>query len=350
MSTMNNFTLLLQEESLSITIIDKVYDQDFFSSFSEYIPIEKESLRKKSEKNPYIHIEVNSYDKSNDNDLSLFNKIEVFPDNFYFRKKLIDKVELIDDLKTHKILSFHKKSRYEFKLLVDRNFSSERVSSLLLRLIRDVIQNFLHKKGYVALHMSSVSDSKGRVIGFMGNKGAGKTGIMLKLLKQDNHFFANDRVFFSPKTKAIIPFPIAAMVSKESLVDIPESLQIKLDNNETRRKDHFLKGYEKIGFTPREISDAYKCKMFFNGTLDKLYILKTSPSLCIENISNEEILGVFSQNVYSPVDPTYLWNWSVAEVDESRDICLKKLIKSLNIEKLSFNFCSLSSEFLMSLL
>jgi hypothetical protein len=80
---------------------------------------------------------------------------------------------------------------------------------LRLPLLGPVLALFLHRKGYFVLHASAVALSTFRGIGFLGDKGAGKSTTAAAFLKHDCHLITDDVLAIAarPSPKMLSAFP-----------------------------------------------------------------------------------------------------------------------------------------------
>lgn len=84
-------------------------------------------------------------------------------------------------------------------------YVSDRSNIQFIELIRDLITRFSESRGAVILHASAISQKRGLLVN-AGEKGAGKTTIMLDMLRRlpNWRYFAGDKVFCSIRDGQII--------------------------------------------------------------------------------------------------------------------------------------------------
>jgi hypothetical protein len=207
-------------------------------------------------------------------------------------------------------------------------------SSFILRAYREISKVMLYNEGYNLVH-ASMTTQNGNVTAFIGNKGAGKSAWLIKNLKSGESFLTNDRAFVNFNNLKTIPYNIAAMVSKETLKHLSESLLNKIDKNLIIRRDHQLAGYNKVGLSPLEICYSYNNSLVHEGNLNKVFFLEqTSSSLKDFEIKKiydlNEIEHLLDQNDYTQTDPTY------KSGIYSRPPIFKSIKRKLDLKKISF--------------
>ena len=226
----------------------------------------------------------------------------------------------------------------EVIIFYNKNFGLN-LPSLLLRVIRDVYQAIMHASGYLMLHMSAVV-LNGKAIAFMGNKGAGKSSLLLRFMKNGFGFLANDRVFVNIEERKIFSYPIACLILKDFMTDLPGCLLNSLSENGLMLNYHSDPNYDKVGFTPKELTNGFKVPWVHLSYLDKIYLIdsnsNTTSSSDLDEVGTEK-RNVISNNVFTPNDPTYLFNWvnSSKIVSPIPNDIIDKLIENSMIG----NFC-----------
>ena len=154
--------------------------------------------------------------------------IKVFDRNHYNLIEVAQKRILINNDETHFIECLYSKGG-DFPYQIDVYVNETRgdlIPKIVLRIIRDLLQKQCHLDEGIMLHGSTITKKNGHSIVFLANKGSGKTSWMLKMLKHGWHFLGNDRLFLfvddKQDTPKIIPYPIAAMLSQENLINLPD--------------------------------------------------------------------------------------------------------------------------------
>ncbi len=95
-------------------------------------------------------------------------------DIFIFRKKIITLINLYQEVKTNKIVTYYQISIYQFLLVV-----------------RAIVEKLLETRGFI-LH-SSAANIRGKAYLFLGKSGAGKSTV-ITLLKKEYQSLADDSV------------------------------------------------------------------------------------------------------------------------------------------------------------
>jgi hypothetical protein len=274
--------------------------------------------------------------------------IEVFPGNNYFRVKDGRSLFLLHETRCHSIHSIFDSAgsaipnRIELKYLEP---DAPKVESLVLRIIRDLLQNRLHEANHFILHAACLCRN-GATVALVGDKGAGKSAWMLRLLSQGWGLIANDRVFVSYENMTAIGYPIAAMINPASLQNLPATLKRKLEEGRIIRHDHKTPGYKKIGFTPMELCLSANVPHLENERLTHIIILNSrGDSHSLRQISStaivsETLQATFSRNIYYPNDPTYAFDWCThpAKKRFTSEALTQRLTKAAFCFQLDFNW------------
>lgn len=322
------------------------YEKEFefaLSHLEEYLKIS--ATVNKPDITFYITFKNEELLKEADGDL-----IETFPGNRYYRSCIEDTVLLTHSSLSHSI-QVHHESPNSIHAIIRTTNTSIKTESIFLRLYRDVLQRNLHDKNYLLSHMACVGIHNS-YIGIMGNKGEGKSGILMKLLSLKFNYLANDRVFLHPEKGCVITYPIAAMISKESLNDAPQSLNQKILSSKIIRKDHLIKGYNKIGLTPLELVKSFDVRMEIHGKLIAIIILKRSKNnqaTTLRPATHAEIDEVLMDNIYAKKDPTYKFNWIYPQDTSNEEPRFDELSKSFKYYLLEYSFDNMPNSFLKNL-
>lgn len=219
-------------------------------------------------------------------------RIEHFPGQWVLRRTTKETVDLVDLEGRYSIRSSGVPTRH---VSIVRSGGAPAPARLFLRVVRDLMHHQLLSSGYLMLHAAVVCRD-GVGVAFMGDKGAGKSSWMVRALASGWNLIANDRVYVHADSMDVVAFPIAALLSWETIEHLPQHLREAISADTILRRDHHTPGYSKVGLAPLELSRAFGVKLASHCRLGKVVILTNT---------SEPLEAVISRNVYSPRDPTY---------------------------------------------
>lgn len=263
-----------------------------------------------------------------------------FPGNYYWRHEYPKQIFSASIKKSHNIRAHFEtnESVYPYLIEIEEN-SSLNFSSFVLRAFREIQHQYLVSQGYILLHASACMDGE-KVIAFTGDKGAGKSAWLLRCLQRGCAFLANDRVYLHLETLDVRPFPIAALISRPSLKNLPQDLIYAIETNQIQRRDHLIPGYNKVGLTPLELVQAFHVTLAASGQLNELHILST------HSLNDADISKTLDRNIYLPKDPTFTFGLFTRGKSElvNNEGLVRHLIKMKLVTPLYFSWTHFDQE------
>ncbi len=242
-------------------------------------------------------------------------KVTVFPGNTYSVFEKEGHRILFSDTSSHSYSVTYSERALPESIAVRGDFVNALTpapEALLLRIYRDILHHTLLQQGFLLFHGAAVTKN-GRTVLIVGDKGSGKTPWMLKALRSGWSFVANDRVLIElHQQPRIATFPIAAMLNRLSLTQLPVLLRNAILANRSSRKDHLSGMHAKIGVTPTELANAFGVPYVMTGRLDRVLILNGTQEkhreMALRSPNCEMAQTEIEKNVFYPSDPTYLFD------------------------------------------
>lgn len=238
--------------------------------------------------------------------------IEAFPGVYYSRIESLSTINLTNEDLALRVectqFSNFRGVRLPTRISVNSDFSAHSVTaeSIILRIARDLLHSWLTVQGWQLLHMS-VASRQGTSVAFLGDKEAGKTPWLLRCLQKGWSYTTNDRAYYHPLSKQVLGFPIVALLSSESLKQLPQELREKVSRGDNRRGKR-PEGYQKYSLLPFELAAAFQTSVEPLGELESVYILegyggpmKTEQA----DASDARVNEIVAKNLYTRYDPTY---------------------------------------------
>lgn len=137
--------------------------------------------------------------------------------------------------------------RADHIILSTPNSGHAPLSLVLLRVLRALSIGSMMRRGALLLHASALAGEE-RAIIFIGNKGAGKTTLMLHGLRAGFKFVSNDRVLLS-KEGNVTGVPMASGLNRDTLEEFEELAMLHAEFQ------YSPKG--KVLFTVQELTQAF---------------------------------------------------------------------------------------------
>jgi hypothetical protein len=122
------------------------------------------------------------------------------------------------------------------------------------RMVREFIAQSAAKENFLRLHAAAVTDHAGRGLLILGTKGAGKTSLMLSLIREGvSRFCANDRLLLSCNNSSpeALGLPNSVRLDLRALKQFPQFEQLP-----SRRMVSSREGELKVAFAPQELCRA----------------------------------------------------------------------------------------------
>jgi hypothetical protein len=236
-------------------------------------------------------------------------EIETFPGERYHRS-----IKCNDTLLVHVSLdhSFIIQYKLQHDLLpksievISKHITDGLLASYIMRIFRDILYSMAINSGYHMMHGGLISIS-GSTYGIVGEKGAGKTHAILRLLSSRAEYLANDRFLLHPRSKHVVSFPIVIRLSRSGSYTLPTRLMEMVSKRTYYRAKREAASDDKISLTPRELVEAFSSTLALEGTIRSLFALK---AFGIENPESENTESLplshfVDQSVFVPCDPTY---------------------------------------------
>ena len=161
-----------------------------------------------------------------------------------------------------------------------------REATELSRLVRDIITKNLFDNGWFMLHASTVTNGR-ESVAFCGDKGVGKTSIMLEMLKNGWSYVSNDRILLNITSQNALAFNWPTTIPiMWPLVDksVELSSMIECSDFPTYPQFQFWKTFAdkerfakfKVCFTEKELTDAFKSSVFNSVDLTHVFFVERS--------------------------------------------------------------------------
>lgn len=193
------------------------------------------------------------------------------------------------------------------------------------------------------LHGAAVSyKNKGIII--LGQKGSGKTSLLMRFVGNKSELISNDRVFIN-KDLDIISFPQAIRVGTGTFQKENKLFDYFADNLFYREQDDIKNDEFKYLITMAEISCIYNTVSIMKHSLDYVVIpnVQIGSSECGIELITEEAMKkqVFDEICFTPIDESFRYCWiyspklSIDEKCDNRKIVWEKL-KNKTFIKVSY--------------
>lgn len=161
-----------------------------------------------------------------------------------------------------------------------------REATELSRLVRDIITKNLFHNGWFMLHASTVTNGR-ESMAFCGDKGVGKTSIMLEMLKNGWSYVSNDRILLNVTSQKAMAFNWPTIIPVmwplvEKSVEL--SSAIECSDFPTYPQFQFWKTFAdkerfekfKVCFTEKELTDAFNASVFNSVNLTHIFFIERS--------------------------------------------------------------------------
>ncbi len=345
--------------SINTAIRFEIFCNSFFDErlFAEYIPTCQSTYYVILELKISVVVGLDAVNMSRDIDLSGTNVFKIIPfpgeSVTVYDQELTRVVDVMDgDIRVvcHYSLSETEVPYHVFVLVLNEEtaLSPER---LILRIVRDIMYHILHRNGYILFHGSLVASDRFGV-SFVAPKNGGKSTWLLHSMGNGWDYVANDRYFLNIGNRHAIAFPIAALIHKHCVGLLPDGLRARVSEDCITRSDHKKIGYMKIGFTPRELAEAYGVGFKLDTIVDYYFILNSVSS---ENIyrsiehDDEVKFKVISDSNYSLLEPTYKFGIYGRSEDFRDTVGVEKdQVNKFKFKYLDFNRNTLGDAFVSS--
>ena len=237
-----------------------------------------------------------------------------------------------------------------FYILYDYECKKRR--SLSLYVIRELIYRECENRGCICLHAASCRvEDKGIIL--IGEPGAGKTGLLLALMEENNaNFISNDRILVDHNLQlTTIPMPVRISVesikSSKVLLDFIMANLEKLCRKQKNQIERMTRsdsknGKEKIELSPLEISKCFSANYLNTSSLGAIIIPEFNSIhgnfIEISTIDTKEARKCLRQNCYTPDDPLWIEPWFGRKTITKDSIFSKldKIIAAVPIYKIKF--------------
>ncbi|MBN3189251.1 hypothetical protein H4F64_03365 [Pectobacterium brasiliense] len=154
-------------------------------------------------------------------------------------------------------------------------FKSKALYKAAFREIRDHLDTFIINNDVMTLHASCVSDSRGAIC-IIGDKFAGKTTLMLKLLSLNYNFISNDKPYIYKSEGKFYAFslPVSAGIRYGSL-DISPYLKDSIQNLSSSDEVEFST-QGRVHLSPKIICDIFNTSYCNHAAIRKFIYLETN--------------------------------------------------------------------------
>lgn len=227
-----------------------------------------------------------------------------------------------------------------FYILYD--YVCKKRSSLSLYVIRELIYRECENSGSICLHAASCRiENKGIIL--VGAPGAGKTGLLLALVEENNAIFiSNDRILIDHNLRLTsIPMPIR--ISVESIKSSRVLHNFIMNNSKMLCRKQNIQieeiarfdsksNKDKIELSPLEISKCFSTNCLNTSSLDAIIIPEFNSQhgdfIEISTIDKEVAKNYLRQNCYTPQDPLWIEPW-FGRKEIAKDLIFSKLDRIL---------------------
>ena len=254
-------------------------------------------------------------------------KIEYFKNQYCYRHYYNDFVWLVEENGEWIV------NLCDEKIYIYTSNENESLYVYLLRILRSIACGYNEDDTMLLLHGAAVShNNKGIII--IGEKGSGKTSLLMRFIGNKSEVISNDRVFIS-KDMDIISFPQALRVGTGTFKKENRLTNYFSDNLFFRKQDDINNDEFKYLITMEEISNIYNTVSIMKHSLDYVIIpnVKIASSECsIEFITKEKVKKqIFDKICFTPIDESFRYFWiyspklSIDEKCKNRKIIWEKL-------------------------
>lgn len=250
------------------------------------------------------NFEYNTACKMIDN-CNLYEKVEYFKNSycyqFYFQEQIWIKEENADW-----IIKIDDK-----KMCIYVSETNDMYNIYLLRILRSIAYGINEDKGMILLHAAAVQyDEKGIVI--IGEKGSGKTTMLINFIMSNANFISNDRVFINDKME-IISFPQALRIGVGSFENAKNMKRYYQNRDFYRRQANINSTTFKYLITIDEICTIFDSMALMKGNLDWVVVpqIQIDSEEChLECITEEKKKKeIFDKICFTPIDESFRYEW-----------------------------------------
>ncbi|MGG7445981.1 hypothetical protein ACQ3G7_07845 [Kosakonia oryzendophytica] len=196
-----------------------------------------------------------------------------------------------------------------FDLKIYSLFKSKKLYKAAFREIRDYIDGFIVNQEVMTLHAACVSNDRGAVC-IMGDKFAGKTTLMLKLLSLKYNFLSNDKpyVYLFGSDFYAFSLPVSAGVRLGSINIFPnlqEEIQIRSSSGDVEFSSN-----GRVHLTPKALCDIFNVNYQHHSKVRKFIYLSTgyadTPVLANPKVNIQDSIltckNTFLQDAFSKIE------------------------------------------------
>lgn len=331
-------TFCISDINFQIIINENYYDE-ICEYMKKSINYSNKNCTNDFKKNIYYAIDSVRYreiaEKIGKNQLS--EKIEYFKDEYCYRYYYNDFLWLVEENNEWII------KVCEEKICIYTSEKNPSIDIYLLRILRSIAYGYNEDMNMILLHGAALAyNNKGFVI--IGEKGSGKTSLLMRMVKNKAILISNDRIF-TDRNLSIIGFPQAVRVGLGTFENDKRMLDNFSKNTFFRKQDRIDCSGFKYLITMDEIGRIYDTSSIMKHRLNYVII----PDVKIDSnelnmeliVDNKKKKQIFDKICFTPIDESFRYSWiydsniTIEKKIENRKIIWEKL-KNKDFIKVSY--------------
>ena len=312
-------TFCISDINFQIIINENYYDE-ICEYMKKSINYSNKNCTNDFKKNIYYAIDSVRYreiaEKIGKNQLS--EKIEYFKDEYCYRYYYNDFLWLVEENNEWII------KVCEEKICIYTSEKNPSIDIYLLRILRSIAYGYNEDMNMILLHGAALAyNNKGFVI--IGEKGSGKTSLLMRMVKNKAILISNDRIF-TDRNLSIIGFPQAVRVGLGTFENDKRMLDNFSKNTFFRKQDRIDCSGFKYLITMDEIGRIYDTSSIMKHRLNYVII----PDVKIDSnelnmeliVDNKKKKQIFDKICFTPIDESFRYSWIY-----DSNITIKKRLK-----------------------